>query len=219
MTREEDRELLSNLIFANKKFAENLEELKKLDGIAKKAEVINDIDEKIISQLEKVNMIRISHEITKSLKEELEKQRSQIAQSATAAEDAAKDLSKKAENLTVVADGFNNLDNMSQDLDEFVKKFKKMSSKSLFLGITVATVVGIFAGGVLSYAYQFGTGDTSRWLDFSGKTNAMVMPIDGGAYTISLPAQKFQFTLNQDQNGADVLAIYPVQTDKRGGKK
>lgn len=155
MSREEDKELLSNLIFANRKFEENLEELRKLDGIAARAKALNEIDtQAIVRRLEDVSFSNVSYLIVKKLNEQFEAQAAEIAKGAAAAEAAAKDLSQKAENLRVVADGFNNLDNMSQNLDEFVRKFKSMSVKNLYLGVIVATVTGIFAGGILSYSYQ-----------------------------------------------------------------
>lgn len=212
MSREEDKELLSNLIFANKKFAENLEELKKLDGIASRAKAINDVDtSKILEQLDLVSFTQISRKIVDKLNEQLESQNKEVYKSAAAAQEAAKTLTSKAENLAVVADGFNNLDNMSQDLDAFTKKFKQMSVKSLYLGVIVATVVGIFAGGVLSYAYQFGTGDTSRWLEFASKTNAVIMPANAGGYKIFTPAAQSKFFLESNKDGADVLFIYPAE--------
>lgn len=153
MTREEDRELLSNLIFANKKFEENLEELRKLDGIATRAKALNELDTHAIAQkLQDMSLTHVSKLIVTKLNEQFESQRIEIVKGAAAAEQAAIDLSKKAENLRVVADGFNNLDNMSQNLDEFVKKFNSMSVKNLYLGVILATVVGIFAGGILSYS-------------------------------------------------------------------
>lgn len=155
MTREEDKELLSNLIFANKKFEENLEELRKLDGIAARAKAIESLDTQVIAQkLKDMSLTHVSRLITDRLNEQFEAQRSEIVKGASAAEAAAKDLSEKAENLRIVADGFNNLDNMSQNLDEFVKKFKSMSVKNLYLGVIIATVVGIFSGGILAYAAQ-----------------------------------------------------------------
>ncbi|WP_294889951.1 hypothetical protein [Sulfurimonas sp. RIFCSPLOWO2_12_36_12] len=211
---------IAALTAADAQLQNNLAELRKLDNIAARAKALTELDtEKITEQIEKIGFTQIARKITDKLNEQLEAQSKQIYKSAEAAENAAKELAKKAENLTVVADGFNNLDNMSQDLDEFVKKFKQMSSKSLFLGVIVATVVGIFTGGVLSFAYQFGTGDTGRWLEFASKTNAVIMPINGGAYSIYLPASQSQFTLNQAQNGADVLSVYPAEASKKGGKK
>ncbi len=155
MTREEDRELLSNLIFANKKFEENLEELRKLDNIAARAKAIESLDTQVIAQkLKDMSLTHVSRLITDRLNEQFESQRVEIVKGAAAAEAAAKDLSAKAENLRIVADGFNNLDNMASDLDEFVKKFKSMGVKNLYLGVIIATVVGIFTGGILSYAAQ-----------------------------------------------------------------
>ncbi len=212
--------VIAALTAADAQLQNNLAELRKLDNIAARAKALTELDtQKITEQIEKIGFTQIARVITSKLNEQLEAQGKEVYKSAAAAQEAAKTLTAKAENLAVVADGFNNLDNMAQDLDEFVKKFKKMSSKSLYLGVIVATITGIFAGGVLSYAYQFGTGDTGRWLDFAAKTNAVIMPMDGGAYSIYLPASQSQFTLNQAQNGADVLSVYPAEASKKGGKK
>lgn len=155
MTREEDKKLLAELMFVGEQLKGNIAELRKLDNIAKRAEALNEIDiHAIAKKLEDVSFSNVSYLIVKKLNEQFESQTAVISKGANAAEAAAKDLSAKAENLRVVADGFNNLDNMSQNLDEFVKKFKSMSVKNLYLGVVVATVVGIFTGGILSHASQ-----------------------------------------------------------------
>lgn len=155
MTREEDKKLLAELMFVGEQLKGNIAELRKLDGIAKRAEALNEIDTHAIAKkLEDVSFSNVSYLIVKKLNEQFEAQTAEISKGANAAEAAAKNLSEKAENLRVVADGFNNLDNMSQNLDEFVKKFKSMSVKNLYLGVILATVTGIFTGGILSYASQ-----------------------------------------------------------------
>lgn len=151
MSREEDKELLSNLIFANKKFAENLEELKKLDGMAARAAALNEVDtEKILENLNRVSLTRISHEIIKKLKEELEQSREQIITSAAGAEAAAKELSKQSENLRVASDSFMNLDNMADDLNNLVKNVQKWKTKTIYGAVGLSLFFGLFSGVFVS---------------------------------------------------------------------
>lgn len=214
-------DVVSALTAAEMQLQNNLGELKKLDNLASRAKILSELDtSKILEQLEKVGFTQIARKITDSLKTELEAQKKEIYTSSAALEGAAKDLSVKAENLRIVADGFKNLDNMSDDLQEFIQKFKKMSGKNLFLGVIVATITGIFAGGVLSYAYQFGGGDNSKWLEFAIQNNATIVKNQTtGGYSIFLPNSTTQFFLEQNKNGADVLSINPAPTTQAGKKR
>lgn len=151
MTREEDKELLSNLIFANKKFAENLEELRKLDGIATRAKALNELDTQAIAQkLQDMSLTHVSKLIVTKLNEQFESQKTELLKSSAVAEQAAIDLSKKAENLRVVADGFQNLDNMSDSLSEVSKDIKNWRIKNMYAAIGLSLFFGLVGGTIVS---------------------------------------------------------------------
>lgn len=152
MSREEDKELLSNLIFANKKFAENLEELKKLDGLAARAAALNEVDtQKILESLDKVGFTQISRKIVDTIREQLEASRVEIAASSQKAEAAAKDLSQKTELLKESSDSLLQIDNMASDLDDLVKSVKNWKMKNIYAAIGLSLFFGIASGSIASY--------------------------------------------------------------------
>lgn len=193
----------------------NIIELKKLDNIASRAKALTELDtQKITEQIEKLGFTQIARKITDSLKTELEAQKKEIYVSLAAAEAAAKDLSVKAENLRVVSDSFKNLDNMAQDLDEFVQKFKKMSTKSLYLGVIVATITGIFAGSILSYSLQLvgGGGDGARWLEFANLHNLQLERDQNGLDVLVMP--KSQQIMGRNQENLTMWIFQPKELKK-----
>lgn len=209
MSREEDKKLLAELMFVGEQLKGNIIELQKLDGIAQRAKALNELDAQVIAQkLKDMSLTHVARLITDRLNEQFESQKKEIYASSAAAEAAAKDLSAKADNLRIVADGFNNLDNMSQELDEFVQKFKKMSVKNLYLGVIAATVTGIFTGAILSYSYQFSQGDSQKWSEFAAATGAKLAQKED-VYSLKFNHKHRDFSLEQNQNGSDILYISP----------
>jgi hypothetical protein len=151
MTREEDRELLSNLIFANKKFAENLDELKKLDALAARAAALNEIDtHKILEKLNDVSFTQISRKIVDTIREDLKQQRSEILTAADGAAAAAKDLAAKTVLLKESSDSMLQIDNMAENLEEVAKDIKNWRNKSMFIAIGLSLFFGIASGTIAS---------------------------------------------------------------------
>lgn len=151
MTREEDRELLSNLIFANKKFAENLDELKKLDSLAARAAALNEIDtHKILEKLNDVSFTQISRKIVDTIREDLKQQRSEILTAADGAAAAAKDLAAKTVLLKESSDSMLQIDNMSDSLSEVSKDIKSWRLRNIYAAIIVSLFFGLASGTIVS---------------------------------------------------------------------
>lgn len=151
MPREEDQKLLAELMFVSEQMKNQIKELQALDGIAARAAALNEVDtEKILENLNRVSLTRISHEIIKNLKEELQKSRNEIITAAAGAEAAAKELSKQSENLRLASDSFLNLDNMSDDLNTLVSNVKNWKTKTIYGATALGLFFGLLSGVLVS---------------------------------------------------------------------
>lgn len=151
MSREEDKELLSNLIFANKKFSENLAELKSLDGIAKRAEILTSINtETILAKMDGLNYTQIARKITSDIREELQKTRLDLIKSSEGASEAAKELSQKTQLLKESSDSLLQIDNMSDSLEELVKSVKQWKMRNIYAAISLSLLFGIASGSIVT---------------------------------------------------------------------
>ncbi len=143
--------IVSSLTAVEMQLQNNVLELKKLDNISARAKAINEVDtDKILSQFEKINFDQITHKIVDTLQKQLESQRVQISKSSSSVELASAELTKKSENLILVADGFKNLDNMADDLSEFIASVKKWRNKNMFIAIGLSLFFGLFSGVFVS---------------------------------------------------------------------
>lgn len=144
-------DVVSALTAAEMQLQNNLVELKKLDGIAQKAEVLSQIStESILSKMDGLNYTQIARKITGDIREELQKTRLEILKSADEATAAAKDLAAKTELLKESSDSLLQIDNMAENLEEVAKDIKKWRIKSMYAAIALSLFFGIAAGTIAS---------------------------------------------------------------------
>lgn len=144
-------DVVSALTAAEMQLQNNLVELKKLDGIAKKAEILSEIStESILSKMDGLNYTQIARKITGDIREELQKTRLEILKSADEAAGAAKDLAAKTELLKESSDSLMQIDNMSENLEEVAKAIKKWRIKNMYAAIALSLFFGISAGAIVS---------------------------------------------------------------------
>lgn len=144
-------DVVSALTAAEMQLQNNISELKKLDNLAVRLKSIESLDTHVIAEkLKDMSLTHVSKLIVSKMTEDIDTLKKEIYASSAAAEAAAKDLNKKAENLRVVADGFNNLDNMSQDLQDFTNSVKKWRNKSMFIAIGLSLFFGLTSGAIVS---------------------------------------------------------------------
>ncbi len=220
MTREEDRELLSNLIFANKKFAENLEELKKLDGISARAAALNEIDtHKILEKLNDVSFTQIARKITGDIREELQKTRLEILKSADEAAAAAKDLAAKTKQLKESSDSLMQIDNMADNLEEVSKNIKSWRIKNMYAAIGLSLFFGLAAGAIVSNIGSLFTPSPSQAIQNAdiltpkfGKIGVLPHKTDPNMFYMAFDSQKLKPEVESfEQNGVRYILFQSQQ--------
>lgn len=223
-TREEDKELLSNLIFANKKFAENLEELKKLDGLTARAAALNEIDtHKILEKLNDVSFTQISRKIVDTIREDLAKTRTEILTAADGAAAAAKELSQKTELLKESSDSLLQIDNMADSLEEVSKNIKTWRIKNVYAAIGLSLFFGLAAGAIVSNVGSLFTNTPPQAIQGGqiltpvfGSVGVLPHKTDPNIFYFAFDAQKIKPEIESfEQNGVRYILF---QSQKIGAK-
>lgn len=148
-------DVVAALTAAEMQLQTNIVELKKLDGIAARANELAKIDTPaILSQLNQLSFTQISRKIVDSIREQLEQSRAEMAQSTQKVEAAAKDLAAKTQLLKESSDSLLQIDNMAEDLDDLVKSVKNWRIKSMYAAIGLSLFFGIASGSIASYFIQ-----------------------------------------------------------------
>lgn len=129
----------------------NVGELKKLDGIAARANELAKIDTPaILNQLNQLSFTQISRKIVDSIREQLESSRAEMAQSTQKVEAAAKDLSQKTELLKESSDSLLEINNMSDSLNQIENSIKNWRIKTTYAAIAFSIFGGLVSGVVVS---------------------------------------------------------------------
>lgn len=216
MTREDEKKLLTDLMFANEQLAANLKELKKLDQLTQKISELEKIDTKaIVRQIQDLNAEELIDALYQKINHQIRSMGDRVAQAGRKVEGAGDKLLSSAKELNETSSNLMQLENIAKSIKKIEDFDKSYRQKSWYIGLAVAIFTGIFAGGALAYAKGATLENAALWLEFEAQNRAtIVRDFESGGWQIQIPENKRHIIGEYAKNGKDTIIITPIGSKK-----
>lgn len=209
MTREDEKQLLADLVFANQQLRDNLRELQKFDKLTQKVSELEKIDTAAIAQkINDANIDKFIKDIAYRINLNLTEVFTKTSAAQRRVEEAGDTLKNAAIELKKTSSNLMELDVIAKSVTRVENYHKSYKNKSWYIGLAVAIFTGIFTGGVLVYSKSTVLGEATPWLEFATQNNAVVeRNFETGDFAITIPAGARDYYTERGKNGKDIIYI------------
>ena len=215
MTREEEKQLLADLVFANQQLRDNLRQLQKFDTLTQKVHELEKIDTAAIAkQIQEFSAEQLINDIYHRINLKMTQTDKRINMAEAALQESAQKLKDGAKELNETSSNLMQLDVIAKSIQKVEDYNKSYKVKTMYGAVIVALITGIFTGGILAYSKSTVQDEAAPWLEFAAQNNAKVEKnFETQEYYISIP-QNSRIVDGKTSNNRYVIIFKPKQGQK-----
>ncbi|DAB28010.1 MAG: hypothetical protein A2513_02835 [Sulfurimonas sp. RIFOXYD12_FULL_33_39] len=217
MTREEEKQLLADLVFANQQLRDNLRELQKFDKLTQKVSELEKIDtEAIAEKINDANIDKFISDIAYRINLDLNKVYTKTNNAQIEVKEAAQKLKDGAKELNEAQSGLMQLENIAKSITKVEEFNRAHKVKTWYAGIIAALFLGVFSGSALTYAKSAMLDEAAPWIEFAAQNHAVVeREFETGKWHLQLPQNSRDVTAEYGKNSKDIITFATKQEVQR----